>query len=100
MVVAGYKGRVSCRILLPCLICFGAYRWLVDGCCRPDGMLARLRMLHTGIYKACVLQVWDSVSSLPIPRLNNATPDNSPIFFIHGVGFGLVRLCSLTVIRF
>ncbi|CAL8466496.1 g6032 [Coccomyxa elongata] len=35
------------------------------------------------------LEVWDSVSSLPIPRLNNSTPENCPIFFIHGVGFGL-----------
>lgn len=57
-----------------------------------SGMLGSLQILDTSFQKAhVVLQVWDSVSSLPIPRLNNATPENCPIFFIHGVGFGLVR---------
>ncbi len=28
---------------------------------------------------------------MPLPAMSKDAPENSPIFFLHGVGFGLVR---------
>ena len=40
-----------------------------------------------------LLQLWDRAQKLPLPAMSRDAPENSPIFFLHGVGFGLVSLC-------
>lgn len=37
-----------------------------------------------------LLQLWDKAQSLPVPAMSRDVLENSPIFFLHGVGFGLV----------
>ena len=41
------------------------------------------------------MQLWEKAQSLPLPEMSKEAPENSPIFFLHGVGFGLVRITIL-----
>ena len=41
-----------------------------------------------------LLQLWEKAQSLPLPAMSKDAPENSPIFFLHGVGFGLVCLLA------
>ncbi len=53
------------------------------------------------------VQLWEKAQSLPLPAMSKDAPENSPIFFLHGVGFGLVRtplpcyqlLCRLQILQ-
>ncbi len=39
-----------------------------------------------------LVQLWEKAQSLPLPEMSKEAPENCPIFFLHGVGFGLVRI--------
>ena len=61
--------------------------WLVEGKTLPQGDDALGAELCHGL-----AQLWEKAQSLPLPQMSKEAPENSPIFFLHGVGFGLVRI--------
>ena len=50
--------------------------------------------IATAVECHMLLQLWDRAQKLPLPAMSRDAPENSPIFFLHGVGFGLVSPCS------
>ena len=42
----------------------------------------------------CHVQIWNKAQALRLPTARKSLPVNSPIVFLHGVGLGLVLLCT------